>query len=68
MEPKQTINFGAGPAKLPQSVLLQAQKEFLSYSGMGISVLEMSHRSADFNKILTKTESLLRELLWLRHT
>ncbi|XP_033974542.1 phosphoserine aminotransferase [Trematomus bernacchii] len=63
MEQKQTINFGAGPAKLPQSVLLQAQKEFLSYSGMGISVLEMSHRSADFNKILTKTEILLRELL-----
>ncbi|KAK5870883.1 hypothetical protein PBY51_003793 [Eleginops maclovinus] len=63
MEEKQTINFGAGPAKLPQSVLLQAQKELLSYSGMGISVLEMSHRSADFNKILNKTESLLRELL-----
>ncbi|XP_010788417.1 phosphoserine aminotransferase-like [Notothenia coriiceps] len=63
MEQKQTINFGAGPAKLPQSVLLQAQKELLSYSGMGISVLEMSHRSVDFNKILTKTESLLRELL-----
>ncbi|KAF1389435.1 hypothetical protein PFLUV_G00073390 [Perca fluviatilis] len=63
MEQKQTINFGAGPAKLPQSVLLQAQKEFLSYSGIGISVLEMSHRSADFNKILNKTESLLRELV-----
>ncbi|XP_022620525.1 phosphoserine aminotransferase [Seriola dumerili] len=63
MEQKQTINFGAGPAKLPQSVLLQAQKELLNYSGVGISVLEMSHRSSDFNKILNKTESLLRELL-----
>ncbi|MEQ2178525.1 hypothetical protein GOODEAATRI_014952 [Goodea atripinnis] len=39
MEQKQTINFGAGPAKLPQSVLLQAQKELLNYSGLGISVL-----------------------------
>ncbi|KAG7221372.1 hypothetical protein INR49_017248 [Caranx melampygus] len=39
MEQKQTINFGAGPAKLPQSVLLQAQKELLNYSGIGISVL-----------------------------
>ncbi|XP_040010349.1 phosphoserine aminotransferase isoform X1 [Xiphias gladius] len=63
MEQKQTINFGAGPAKLPQSVLLQAQKELLNYSGIGISVLEMSHRSSDFNKILNKTEGLLRELL-----
>ncbi|KAL7390900.1 hypothetical protein ABVT39_001031 [Epinephelus coioides] len=63
MEQKQTINFGAGPAKLPQSVLLQAQKELLSYSGLGISVLEMSHRSGDFSKILNKTEGLLRELL-----
>uniref|UniRef100_A0A3B3C481 phosphoserine transaminase n=2 Tax=Oryzias TaxID=8089 RepID=A0A3B3C481_ORYME len=63
MEKKRTLNFGAGPAKLPQSVLLQAQKELLDYSGIGISVLEMSHRSSDFNKIINKTESLLRELL-----
>ncbi|XP_061837817.1 phosphoserine aminotransferase isoform X1 [Nerophis lumbriciformis] len=59
----QTINFGAGPAKLPLTVLLQAQKEFLSYSGVGISVLEMSHRSPEFTKIVNKSESLLRELL-----
>lgn len=63
MEHKQTINFGAGPAKLPPSVLLQAQNELINYSGTGISVLEMSHRSSDFNKIINKTESLLRELL-----
>ncbi|KAM9743263.1 phosphoserine aminotransferase isoform 1-T2 [Menidia menidia] len=63
MEDKRTVNFGAGPAKLPKSVLLQAQKELLSYSGIGISVLEMSHRSPDFSNIINKTESLLRELL-----
>ncbi|TNN66556.1 Phosphoserine aminotransferase [Liparis tanakae] len=63
MEPKQIINFGAGPSKLPQSVLLQAQKELLDYGGIGFSVLEMSHRSADFGKILNKAESLMRELL-----
>ncbi|XP_020782513.1 phosphoserine aminotransferase [Boleophthalmus pectinirostris] len=63
MEQKPTINFGAGPAKLPQSVLLQAQKELLSYNSQGISVLEMSHRSADFSKIMNKTENLMRELL-----
>ncbi|TMS03817.1 Phosphoserine aminotransferase [Larimichthys crocea] len=44
-------------------VLLQAQKELLNFGSTGISVLEMSHRSSDFNKILNKTESLLRELL-----
>ncbi|XP_073322829.1 phosphoserine aminotransferase [Pagrus major] len=63
MDKKQTINFGAGPAKIPQSVLIQAQKELLNYSGTGISVLEMSHRSSDFSKIINKTESLLRELI-----
>ncbi|XP_072289775.1 phosphoserine aminotransferase [Eucyclogobius newberryi] len=63
MEQKSTINFGAGPAKLPQSVLLQAQKELVNFNDVGISVLEMSHRSSDFNKILNKTESLMRELL-----
>ncbi|XP_067295986.1 phosphoserine aminotransferase [Pseudorasbora parva] len=63
MDKKQVINFGAGPAKLPQSVLLQAQKEFLDYSGTGISILEMSHRSSDFTKIINNTENLLRELL-----
>lgn len=63
MEKKQTINFGPGPAKLPQSVLLQAQKELLDYSGTGISILEMSHRSSDFTKIINNAENLLRELL-----
>ncbi|KAF7665453.1 hypothetical protein LDENG_00143250 [Lucifuga dentata] len=63
MEQKQTINFGPGPAKIPQSVLLQVQKELINYNGIGISVLEMSHRSSDFSKILNTTENLLRELL-----
>lgn len=63
MEQKRTINFGAGPAKLPQSVMLQVEKEIRNYSGTGISILEMSHRSSDFLKVINKTESLLRELL-----
>ncbi|XP_018614550.2 phosphoserine aminotransferase [Scleropages formosus] len=63
MEKKRTINFGAGPAKLPQSVLFEAQRELLDYNGIGISVLEMSHRSLDFAKIINTTENLLRELL-----
>ncbi|XP_069482001.1 phosphoserine aminotransferase [Ambystoma mexicanum] len=60
---KQVVNFGAGPAKLPQSVLLEAQKELVDYRGLGISILEMSHRSSDFTKILNTSENLLRELL-----
>ncbi|TRY55079.1 hypothetical protein DNTS_034509 [Danionella cerebrum] len=64
MEKKQTINFGAGPAKLPQpQVLLQAQKELLDYNGTGISLLEMSHRASDFTRIINTTGQLLRELL-----
>ncbi|GAA6078849.1 phosphoserine aminotransferase isoform X1 [Tachysurus ichikawai] len=44
-------------------VLIQAQKELLDYNGIGISVLEMSHRTTDFNQIITSAESLIRELL-----
>ncbi|NXE79582.1 SERC aminotransferase, partial [Cochlearius cochlearius] len=60
---RQVANFGAGPAKLPRSVLLEAQKELVDYKGLGISVLEMSHRTADFTKILNTAENLMRELL-----
>ncbi|KAM9330713.1 centrosomal protein of 78 kDa-like [Gastrophryne carolinensis] len=59
----QVLNFGAGPAKLPPQVLIEAQKELLNYKGLGISILEMSHRSSDFTKILNSTEVCLRELL-----
>ncbi|XP_064436144.1 phosphoserine aminotransferase isoform X2 [Mirounga angustirostris] len=61
--PRQVVNFGPGPAKLPRSVLLEIQKELLDYKGIGISVLEMSHRSSDFAKIINNTENLVRELL-----
>ncbi|XP_053530218.1 phosphoserine aminotransferase [Ictalurus punctatus] len=63
METKKVLNFGAGPAKLPQPVLIQAQRELLDYDGLGISVLEMSHRTSDFSKIINTAETLLRELL-----
>ncbi|XP_026795818.2 phosphoserine aminotransferase [Pangasianodon hypophthalmus] len=63
MDTKKVLNFSAGPAKLPQPVLIQAQRELLDYNGLGISVLEMSHRTSDFSKIINSAESLLRELL-----
>jgi len=63
MQDKKTINFSAGPSKLPESVLERVQKELLDYDGTGISVMEMSHRSPTYSKIIQQTESDLRDLL-----
>ncbi|XP_048750744.2 phosphoserine aminotransferase-like [Ostrea edulis] len=60
---ERVINFSAGPAKLPKKVLETAQKEMLNYNNTGISVMELSHRSSDFTKIINAAESNLRELL-----
>lgn len=59
----QIFNFSAGPANLPKVVLERAQKELVSYQGVGVSVLEMSHRSKWFEAILQKAEDNLRSLL-----
>ncbi|KAI1280817.1 Phosphoserine aminotransferase [Halotydeus destructor] len=59
----KTINFAAGPAKVPESVLEQAQKELIHYANTGISVMELSHRSADFEKIINNAEADLREIM-----
>jgi len=58
-------NFGAGPAALPVSVLERVQAELLDYAGTGMSVMEMSHRSAAFEGIVQKAETDLRTLLGL---
>lgn len=56
-------NFSAGPAALPEAVLLQARDEILDYQNTGMSVMEMSHRSAEFVDIASRAEADLRELL-----
>ncbi|GAB2728289.1 3-phosphoserine/phosphohydroxythreonine transaminase [Halomonas garicola] len=56
-------NFCAGPAALPTPVLERARDEMLDYRGLGLSVMEMSHRSADFVAIAERAEADLRELL-----
>ncbi|MCP1638503.1 phosphoserine aminotransferase [Streptococcus gallinaceus] len=56
-------NFSAGPAVLPQEVLKKAQAEFLDYANSGMSVMELSHRSKEFDDIIKDAESLLRELM-----
>ncbi|CAG8559979.1 9659_t:CDS:1 [Cetraspora pellucida] len=56
-------NFGAGPAKLPTSVLQRAQAELLNYNNTGMSVMELSHRSKEFDNLHNKAQRDLRTLL-----
>ena len=56
------FNFSAGPAILPVPVLEEAQRDLVSLPGVGMSVLEISHRSKTFEGILAKTEQDLRAL------
>ncbi|MGX5201686.1 3-phosphoserine/phosphohydroxythreonine transaminase [Aliikangiella sp. IMCC44632] len=58
-----TFNFCAGPAALPKAVMQQAHAEFLDWRGMGVSVMEISHRSAQYQGLAEKAESDLRKLL-----
>ena len=56
------FNFSAGPAVLPTSVLEIVQRDLLALPGVGMSVLEISHRSAHFDRILREAEADLRAL------
>ncbi len=56
-------NFNPGPSTLPLPALEKAQAEFTDYKGTGMSVLEISHRSKEFEAILADSKSLLKELL-----
>jgi len=56
-------NFCAGPAALPEPVLARARDELLDWHGKGLSVMEMSHRSAEFVGVAERAEQDLRELL-----
>lgn len=59
----RTFNFSAGPAVLPEEVLLQAQEEMLNWHGSDMSVMEMSHRGKEFISIAERAEADLRELM-----
>lgn len=56
-------NFYAGPAILPYEVMKKAQDELLDYNGTGLSVMEISHRSKDFDEIVKAAETKIRALL-----
>jgi phosphoserine aminotransferase len=60
---ERVYNFAAGPATLPKDVLKKASDEMLSYKGSGMSVMEMSHRSAMFKEIIENAETTLREVM-----
>jgi len=61
----RVYNFSAGPAVLPEDVLKEAADEMLDYKGSGQSVMEMSHRSKEFDGIIKEAEADFRELLGL---
>src|SRR5688500_11343380 len=60
---KMVYNFGPGPAMLYPEVLSQAREELLDFGGHGVSVMEMSHRGAEFMEIAETAEADLRELM-----
>ena len=59
----RVYNFSPGPAMLPEAVLKRAQEELLDWKGSGMSVMEVSHRGADFIEFAAQSERNLRELL-----
>ena len=59
----RVYNFSAGPAVLPEEVLREVADEMLDYNGTGMSVMEMSHRSAAFQQIIDEAEQDLRDLM-----
>lgn len=60
---QRVYNFSAGPAVLPEDALRQAQEEFLSYGTSGMNVMEMSHRTKDYQQIIDTAEADFRDLL-----
>ncbi|MBQ8446215.1 MAG: 3-phosphoserine/phosphohydroxythreonine transaminase [Clostridia bacterium] len=60
---ERVFNFSAGPSMLPECVLEKAAAEMLNYENSGMSVMEMSHRSPVYEKIITEAEILLRKVM-----
>ncbi|MEL6123443.1 MAG: aminotransferase class V-fold PLP-dependent enzyme, partial [Bacteroidota bacterium] len=59
----KAYNFSAGPAILPQEVFEEAAQAVLSFTDQGLSILEISHRSAEFSAVMEEAQSLVRELI-----
>ena len=65
MNPRNNLNFSAGPGALPESVLLQAQQSILDVPDAGLSILGISHRSDWFASVVAELERNIRKLLEL---
>ena len=65
---KRVFNFNAGPAALPLPVLEEVQAEFLDYQGTGMSIIEISHRSKPFDKVINEAVERTKRLLNLGTT
>lgn len=59
---KRIINLNPGPAALPIEVLKKVQSELLDYEGTGMSIMEISHRSKEFENLLNNASALMREI------
>ncbi|MCF6254374.1 MAG: 3-phosphoserine/phosphohydroxythreonine transaminase [Thiomicrorhabdus sp.] len=59
----RAFNFSAGPAMLPEAVMLRAEKEFLNWNNTGMSVMEMSHRSKEYMSVAHQAEADLRKVM-----
>ncbi len=62
---KRIHNFSAGPSTLPLEVLHQVQKDLVSYKGLGLSVMEMSHRSKEYGEIINAARENARKIYGL---
>ncbi len=63
----KTHNFSAGPSILPQSVFKQASEAVLNFNNLGLSILEISHRSADFIAVIEEAQQLTLKLLGIEN-
>ena len=63
MRAEQIVNFGAGPAKLPSCVVHQTQKDLENWNEMGVGIMEISHRSSQFEKLMNDTRERLCRLV-----
>ena len=59
-------NFSAGPAVLPAEVLQQASEACINFDNLNLSLLEISHRSKNFEKVMEESKALVKELLGLK--
>jgi len=58
----RVYNFSPGPAELPEPVMLRIREEFLNYAGLGASIIEISHRSKEFDAVAQSAITLFRDL------